>query len=282
MIKSYLSNVLASRLTKRKGCLMKRGIFLLVIILGILANALVICDIPTSGWPLGQTTSVRYPPGQVVFVRWNLALGCADPWITTLTVLIALAMPIHMAYVAAMLTVNYVRSTEYPLVCVTAISDNKILGGFLLAVLYRCRAILVLLGLLVLRLVLILHFIVPWPGSPGLISVHNSSYTISPELIKVLTSVGKAVLIYVGLLGGWLLAATLGVWLGVWWRRIAVVAPVILAAIMSLEVLFCYYAVMASANSTLVGFWIKIAPFALGAYVTAFGCWRLAKYWVRR
>jgi hypothetical protein len=50
-------------------------------------------------------------------------------------------LPVFAASIAATVTVKYARSSEYPLVCVTPLSDAGIMKGFILAALRQYRSL---------------------------------------------------------------------------------------------------------------------------------------------
>jgi hypothetical protein len=206
-----------------------------------------------------------------------------------LTIGATLALPLFMASTSARLTVSYARSQEYPLLCVSAIPDSKIANGHVHAMLRYARAPLILtLGLTPAFEIMLTYFVWlftyyshRWVGYDGAFA-HTDLGVLGIVLKYALVTTALGL----GLLGINLLAITLGVGYGLWWRRATPAAAAALISTVGITGFVAYATLKAGALLDIPdAFFRRLFQYTLFApfpYILALGCIRLARRWARR
>jgi len=134
--------------------------------------------------------------------------------IAALYCLAVLSMPPFVAYTAAILTVNDMRASQFELLQLTAISNTRLIEGYILTALYRCRGFLaVLIG--------IAPFAIIWGIYLSVYEVYircvqyrlpSSSYNCEPPSpILVPLALMAFMILIISVVGVCLLSASLGV-----------------------------------------------------------------------
>lgn len=127
-------------------------------------------------------------------------------FVTALSMIISL--PLFLTFAATAVTVTYIQSAEYLFLCLTNLSPGKIIQGFLLATLYRSRALIVLVLALCPALAITIRF--------GSMYTSTLGYGLSESLLKhvLVGCLLMGVVSSVSLFG-----MTIGIGLGLWWQN---------------------------------------------------------------
>lgn len=207
-----------------------------------------------------------------------------------LTIGATLSLPLFVASTAARLTVSYARSQEYPLLCVTALPDRRIVSGYVLTVLRYTRSPMALiLGMAPAFGVVFTYFTwvytssyhSPWTWYDGMIA-HTDLGVVGIVLKHALITISLGL----GLFGINLLATTLGVGFGLWWRSATPAVGAALMTIVGSTAMTSYVVLRAVAALDIPDAFLRhllqYALFAPFPYLLSLGCTRLARRWARR
>lgn len=158
--------------------------------------------------------------------------------IAALYCLVVLSVPPFVAYTAAILTINERQAEQFDLLQLTTLSNAKLIQGYVLTALYRCRGFLaVLVG--------IAPFAIIWGIYLSVYEVYvrcvqyrlpSSSYTCQqPDPILVPLALMAFVVLLISVVGVCLLSASLGVLFATWTRSrlLSGISALILALIAS-------------------------------------------------
>ncbi len=192
------------------------------------------------GWRSAVRLGIVLGAVSLAFGTWQflytdtLILG----WVALAYGAVALLAPLVIAAAGAISTARDVQSDGYPLLILTDLTDGQIVRGYVSAALYRFRGPLaVLAGLMPAVLIEILrvevqvqaifaNIITCMPGEPC------SPPFRAPTMAEWSGGVLGVTAILVGLWGLNLLAASLGVWQALFWRRSAPAATGALSALL--------------------------------------------------
>jgi hypothetical protein len=201
-----------------------------------------------------------------------------------------LSLPLFAASTAARITVGYACSREYPLLCVTALPDRRIVNGYVHAVLRYIRAPLALMiGLTPAFGMVAPSFIWVFP-----VVYRQSRMWYDPTLVHMDIGIPAIVLKHalvtialgLGLLGVNLLAIVLGVTLGLWWRNAMLAVPGAVIVTVVSTLLITHITLRTAAVMPIRdGFYrdlLQCGLFAPWPYLIALGCMRLARRWARK
>jgi hypothetical protein len=237
---------------------------------------------PLTSWFIIRSFLDDYPS--------SIFMGMLNIVAIALTIGGIVSLPLFIASTAARSTVSYVRSQEYPLLCVTALPDGKIVNGHVLAILRHARAPLILmLGLAPAFSMMLAYFVwqfttfyfTPWAWYDG---------TLADTDLGVFGIVLKHAVITItlglGLLGINLLASALGVGFGLWWRSAAPSATAALATTVGSTLMIAYgvrqVAAFLDVSDMFLRHLIQYGMLAPIPYLLAFCCMRLARRWARK
>jgi hypothetical protein len=266
---SQQPNPLAARLARHAGCLGGRVAIVLAILIG-----------PLTSWTVIRAFHVDTA---------DVFLGMVNTIAIILTLGAVLSLPPFIASTAARVVVSYAHSPEYPLLCVTALSDGEIVTGYVLAILRHVRALLILMlglapvfGMMVAYVVWLVNVFdyPPMTWYDGVLATADlGMFGIVLKHILITTALS------LGLLGINLLATALGVGFGLWWRS---ATPASIAALMttvgSTLVISCMVAKVVGSLEIPDDFTrhlLQCMLFAPFPYLLALGCMRLARRWAR-
>jgi hypothetical protein len=239
---------------------------------------------------IGSLTSCLIIGGELESYYPYTILAVLNTMATALTIGAVLSLPLFIASTAARFTVSYARSQEYPLLCVTTLSDDKIIMGHILAVLRYVRAPLALMLSLTPAFVIMLTYIA-W-----LFSFSDYSPLAWYDGVLAATDLGivgivlkhtlLTIALSLGLLGINLLAATLGVGFGLWWRSGIPASAAALTTTVGSAAVLSYIVLRAAAVLGILDDFsrhlLQYVIFAPLPYLLALACVRLARRWVRK
>ncbi len=182
---------------------------------------------------------------------------------------------------------GYADSLEYPTLCVTPLSNDEIVKGYVLAILHYCRGPLTLMISLTPASVLTaIPILTRWTYSPS--AIYNSVWaqTDLGTLGVVLKWSAIALSCELGALGINFMATALGVGFGLWWRSTIPAASTALVTTVGTTLTLAYglhrLVVGLSISDVFLRHVLQYALFAPMPYLLALGCMRLARRWARK
>jgi hypothetical protein len=202
-------------------------------------------------------------------------------------ILLLLILPFSTAWIAAQLTVRDVKEEAYEILCLTSMTNLKLVQGYLFASLYRIRLGLtagISLSPVIIAQLISSRLNMITCNSGSMIPCYNDPTT--PLAWEWIVWVFMLVEVFASVLGMIPLAAAIGVWLGLWWRRtISIVGSIFVTVLFSVPTAFILQLVVVEDQRhlpTRSDIILLTTFYLICTYILVIGIIYLGQHWARK